>query len=108
VLPRLLDKSKPAGYAFAVYNVGAGDYHLRTVRVVGPEQLTLDDKKVAAIRLIDQMSQDAALVDVWVDQAGQLLQTRTSEGLITHRANSRAVVAAFAEELVELKKLQQK
>lgn len=76
--------------------------------MVGPVQIVLDDEKVAAVHLTDQMSQDATPVDVWVDQTQLLLRTDTSEGLTTSRTDRRAVVAAFADELVELKKLEKK
>ncbi len=108
VLPRVLDRSRPGAYGFAVFSAEAGDFHLRTVRVVGPEQIVLDGKKVSGTRLTDRASQDAAVASLWADPKGFLLQMRTAEGLTTRRADRQDVLSAFAKELLELSKLERK
>jgi hypothetical protein len=103
--PRLIDRSKPATYGFAVYNAAANDFDLRTLSVVGPETITLAGKQVAAVRLVDQMARDAPAASLWVDQKGLLLRMQTAEGVKMERIDRTAVAVKFAAELVELERL---
>ena len=99
---RLIDRSKPRSFAFAVYNPAAHDFDLRTIRIVGPEKITLGGRQLSATRLTDQMAADAPVANVWVDSKGLLLRMRTAEGLTVERAERKAVIGKFAAELLEL------
>ena len=105
VAPQLIDRSKPASYGFAVFNPVAGGFDLRTIRVVGPGVVSVAGRTVKATRLTDQKADDAPVMDVWVDAAGRLVQTRAPEGLTVQRSTQAAVVRLFAAEMVELEKL---
>ncbi len=105
MLPRLLDCSKAETYAFAVYNPENNDFDMRTVHVVGPETIRMDEKDVKAIRLTDQMSQQAPTADLWVDEKGMILRMQTPGGLTMERADRRTIAARFSAELSELDEL---
>ncbi|MHC4717940.1 MAG: hypothetical protein ACYS5V_13280 [Planctomycetota bacterium] len=106
LVPQLIDRSKPTLYGFAVFNPVAGGFDLRTVRVVGPEGLSVSGRTVKATRLTDQKADDAPQTDVWVDAAGRLLRTRAPDkGVVIQRSSQAAVVRLFATEMVELEKL---
>jgi len=105
MLPRLLDCSKPEIYAFAVYNPENNDFDMRTIRIVGPETIHMDEKDVKAIRLTDQMSQQAPTADLWVDEKGMILRMQTPDGLVMERSDQRAIAARFPAELSELDNL---
>jgi len=105
VLPRLIDRDETGSYGFAVFSSVSKDFQLRTVRVVGPDTVGADGKKVAATRLTDQMAPDAPAGELWVDARGLPIRMRTAEGLITRRSDRAAVTAAFAKELIRLDKL---
>ena len=105
LLPRLLDRSKPGLYGFAVFNPSAEDFLLRNVEVVGAETIRIGERVVAATRIDDQISTDDAPTKIWVDAEGQLLRMETAQGLVTRLATSQEVIAGFAAELIELDKL---
>ena len=105
LLGRLVDRSKPASYAFAVYNPSKNEFDMRTVRVVGAETIRIGAKAVKATRLTDQMSAQAPTANLWVDEKGMILRMRMPNGLTMERADRRTVAAKFAAELAELEKL---
>jgi len=105
IAPRLIDRSKPQSYGFAVFNPVAGAFDLRTIGVIGPASLKTAGGEVQATRLTDQKADDAPVVQEWVDAAGRLLHTKSPEGMVIQRSTQEAVVKAFAAELVELEKL---
>ena len=105
VAPRLIDRSRPGSYGFAVFNPAALGFELRTIVVVGTETITHAGKKVLATHLTDQMADDAPQADLWVDHTGRLLSMTTAEELSIERSSRAAVVELFAAELLELEKL---
>ncbi len=70
LLWRLMDLKNKTGYAFAVYNTRANGFDMRTLTVVGPEQIELDGKKVEAVRVTDQAAEDAGAETTWLDSKG--------------------------------------
>jgi len=105
VLPRLVDRGKPGTYGFAVYNPAANDFDLRTLRVVGPEQVRLGGRTVQATHMTDRMAEDAPTADLWVDQRGILLRMKTADKLLLQRSDRRTVASRFAAELLALEAL---
>ncbi|MCK4625295.1 MAG: hypothetical protein KAV00_08300, partial [Phycisphaerae bacterium] len=105
LLPRLLDRSKPGTYAFAVYNPGKNDFDMRTVQVVKTETIRMGPKNFKATRMTDQMSRQSPIVNLWVDEKGLLLRMQMPGGLVMERADRRIIAAKFAAELAELDKL---
>lgn len=105
VAPRLIDRSKPTSYGFAVFNAEAMGFDLRTLRVVGPGTAAIGRRRVPATRLIDREADDAPEAEVWVDESGAVLTLKTPEGLSVERADRAAVAGRFAAELLELDKL---
>ena len=102
ILPRMIDRTKPAAYGFVVYGAAANDFDLRILRVVGAESITHAGRGVAAVRLTDRMAPDAPSADLWVDEKGLLLMMRTADGLTMERVRQKAVSGIFAAELRQL------
>lgn len=102
---RLIDLSKPRAIAFAVYNPVAHDFDLRTIRIVGPEKITLGGRQLSAVRLTDQMAADAPVASLWVDSKGLLLRMRTADGVTLERAEKAAVIRRYAAELLTLDRI---
>jgi hypothetical protein len=86
-IERLVDLSKPAGYAFAVYNVGADGFDVRTLAVAGPEKIEVDGKAVDAVRCTEQLAEDVDVGTVWLDAKG--LRVHASQGTTTVTAATR-------------------
>ncbi len=105
LLPRLLDRSKPGAYAFAVYNPDKNDFDMRTVQVVKTETIRIGSRNVKATRMTDQMSRQSPIVNLWVDEKGLLLRMQMPGGLVMERADRRTIAVKFAAELAELDKL---
>jgi hypothetical protein len=102
---RLVDRTRPGDWGFAVYNPESNDFEMRTIQVVGPEAINVAGKRVPAVRMTDQMGMDAPLVNLWVDARGTILRMETGEGLLLERSERKVVVADFAAEVLELEKL---
>jgi hypothetical protein len=105
LVPRLLDRTRPATYGFAVYNAAANDFDLRLLRVVGPEKITFAGRRVDAVRLGDRMAQDSPWAELWVDEKGFMLRMATPGGPTMNRAGRKAVAVSFGAELGELEKM---
>lgn len=105
LLMRLLDRSKPTSYAFAMYNADRNDFSLKTVRIVGPETIRMGLQKIKATRLTIQANQQSGLANIWVDKNGLMLRAQMSHGLTMERTDRKSVFAGFAAELKELDKL---
>ncbi len=105
VLPRLIDRSKAGAYAFAVYNPASNDFDMRTISVVGPEEITLAGSKRRSVRLTDQTAFDAEPVDLWVDERGGVLRMASPGGLAMERVDRQTIIRQYAAELLELDKL---
>ena len=102
---RLIDLSKPHAVAFAVYNPVAYDFDLRTIRIVGPEKITLGGRQLSAIRLTDQMAADAPVASLWVDSKGLLLRMRMADGMTLERVEKETVISQYAAELLRLDRI---
>jgi hypothetical protein len=77
ILPRLIDLSKPAGYAFASYSSQDNKFKLRTITVIGPEKITLDGRQIDAIHLTDvEEANEESASDLWVDAKGMPLRIK--------------------------------
>ncbi len=105
LLPRLLDRSKPEIYAFAIYNPGKNEFDMRTIQVVKTETIRIGARNVKATRMTDQMSRQSPTVNLWVDEKGLLLRMQMPGGLIMEQADRRIIAAKFAAELAELDRL---
>ncbi|MBN1553320.1 MAG: hypothetical protein JXA11_01135 [Phycisphaerae bacterium] len=91
LLPSLLDPSKPAGYTFAEYDRQMNDFRMRTVTVIGSEQLNGRQ----AVKIADQPEADAEAVTYWVDEKGQILQSLSPDGLLSVSTGEQAVLTAY-------------
>ena len=105
LLPRLIDLKKLTAYAFAIYNVEANAFDMRTFTVLGtvesdstetdvsPSQLGAGPTLPAeAIRALDQPAADAEPATLWLDAAGRLLRMQTGDGLVMVRSNYHEVL----------------
>lgn len=108
VVARLVDRTKPGGWAFAVYSPARQSFEMRTVRVVGPDLISLGGRKVLATRLTDQMASDAPIASLWVNEKGRILRMRAAGGVTMELADKNAIITQFAADLVEIDKLPEK
>lgn len=69
VLPRLLDRTEPQLYVFAIYNPSQHGIDRREIEVVGPQELQLGGQTYRATLLHDRMAVDAPRTEVYVDAA---------------------------------------
>lgn len=76
--PRFVDLSKPASYAFTVFNMQTRKLGLRTLTVNGKQTITINGKTTQATRLTDEL--DPGSTTLWVDSTGRTLMMRTSDG----------------------------
>jgi len=97
LLPQIVDLTSPAAYAFASYTSQTNRFDLRTLTVVGPEKITLADRRAETIRLTDQTAAHVEPATLWVTPAGKLLRMKTGEGLVMEPASPSAVTRRFAK-----------
>jgi hypothetical protein len=97
LLPRLVDLSKPAAYAFAGYTTSADDFDMRTFTVAGPGKITLGAQTVDAVKASDQAAADseAAMLDLSAD--GTLLRMRIGGGITMEQSTAAAVTRRFGD-----------
>ena len=91
VLPVLVDRSRKAVYTFAEYAGAENDFHMRTFTVTGPELIQHNDKWVKAVKITDQPSTGAEPIVLWVDVKGNVLRSRSPDGLISESVTPEAV-----------------
>ena len=92
LLPRLVDLTKPASYAFATYTSLANDFDMRTLTVVGPDKLTTLAGAVEAVRIVDRPAEDEEPATVWVARGGQVLRMQSADGFVMDAATEAAVL----------------
>ncbi|MFW6062049.1 MAG: hypothetical protein ACOC93_04495 [Planctomycetota bacterium] len=95
VLPRLVNRSGRGTYSLATYDASTGKMNMRTIKVVGRQEIRMGGKRVKSIYVTDQPHFDAEATKVWVDQKGRLLRTRTGDGLELGRSNRQIVQRIF-------------
>jgi len=95
LLPRLVDLSKPAAYSFATYDGGSNRFDIRTFTVVGKDRLTVDGKRLDAIKASDRPNDDAEASILWLDEKGNLLRMQSPEGLLMEPSDETQVRKAF-------------
>lgn len=95
VLPRLVDLTKPACYAFATYVSSANDFDMRTFTVVGPDKIKTLAGSVDAVRIIDRPAEDEEPATVWVSPKGDLLRMQSGTGLAMDVASEATVLRRF-------------
>ena len=97
LLPRLVDRNKPQAYAFAVYGSEANSFDMRSFVVVGPETVTIDGRRVSAVRATDQPAADTEATSLWLDKDGGILRMVSPDGLVIEPVSRERVVRAFPE-----------
>ena len=95
LLPRLLDLSKPAAYAFGTYTTAANDFDLRTFTVLAAEKITVNGRPTSAVRATDQLAADAEEATLWLNEKGDLLRMQTADGLLMETASRQEVLRYF-------------
>jgi hypothetical protein len=109
--PRLVDLTKPASYAFVVFNAGTGKLGLRTLTVHGKLEMTINESKYTAtegwqdlprkmnvIKLTDEL--DPGTTTLFVDESGKVLLIKTSDGTSMTPASDADLQKAWAHRLV--------
>ncbi|MBN1491549.1 MAG: hypothetical protein JXA69_16675 [Phycisphaerae bacterium] len=71
---RLVDLSKPELYAFATYNSERQGFVLRTLRIVGPQNITVDGQAIRAVRIEDSEGLIPPVSEVYVTETGRLVK----------------------------------
>jgi hypothetical protein len=97
LLPRLVDLSEKVAYGFARYDPRSNSFEMRVFTVRGPEDVTLDGKKVKAVNATDQAAADAEPATLLLDAGGNLLRMQTAEGLVMEASTASAVAKRFPE-----------
>ena len=95
VLPALVDRGAKASYTFAEYAGAENDFHMRTFTVAGPERIQSNGRWVKAVKMTDQPSIGAEPIVFWVDEKGNVLRSRTPDGLLSESATPEAVLRTF-------------
>lgn len=98
LLARLIDRTQPGAYAFAVYGPATDGIEMRTITVIGPEKINLGGRSFDAVRLTDQLAADAPLTQVWVDAAGLPLKVVSEDGMMLQATTAEAVQARFPQQ----------
>jgi hypothetical protein len=97
LLPRLVDLTKPAAYAFATYTTSANDFDMRTFAIVAPEKIEIGGKTIEAIRATDQVAADAEELSVWLDDKGDVLRMELASWLTLEASTKADVVKAYPQ-----------
>jgi len=95
LLPRLVDLTKPAAYAFASYNSQLNTFDMRTFTVVGPQKITVNQSQVEAIKVTDQGAADTEPAVLWVNAKGLVLRMSTSDGLLMEAVPKTVIIQRF-------------
>ena len=90
---RFVDLSKPASYAFTVFNMQTRKLGLRTLTVHGKQTITVNGKTTQATRLTDEL--DPGSTTLWVDSTGRTLMMRTSDGTTLTPTTEPEMLAAW-------------
>ena len=90
LLPRIVDLTKPELYAFSAYSSDRHGLILRTFRVAGPTQVTLDGQTRSAIKLEDSEGLIPPISEIDVEPTSQIL--RVSAGPLEMLATTRQYV----------------
>jgi len=103
LLPGLIDLKTPGGYAFATYTTEGNRFAMHTFTVVGPDRITLADRRIEGIRVTVQTDVTSEPSTLWLDAKGRLLRMSSPEGLTMEPATQAAVLRRFtdAEETVK-------
>jgi len=74
LFPRMIDLSRPDLYAFAAYNSDRRGFVIRTLRVVGRQDILLDGRSVRTTRLEDSEGLVPPITENYVDPQGRLVR----------------------------------
>ncbi|MHC4443673.1 MAG: hypothetical protein ACYTF1_20230 [Planctomycetota bacterium] len=79
LMPRIVDLNQPNIYAFSVYDSSRRGLSLKTIRVSGPNNVSIDGRKIPAFKLEDSEGLIPPIHDINVDQNGRLLKISTDQ-----------------------------
>jgi len=74
LLPRIADLSRPELYAFSMYDTERRGMTLRTFRVVGPGQATVDGRRVSGYKIEDSEGLLPPVNEMLVTETGRLIR----------------------------------
>jgi len=97
LLGRLIDLKSPAPLAFLAYSPERNSFTLRTLCVIGPDQIRLPGRSATAVKVTDQRARDVRPNTLWLGSDGGLLRLETGDGLVAEYSTGRAVQALFPE-----------
>lgn len=102
ILPRILDLGEKTTYTFADYDSRSNDFVMRTVTILGPEELNRDGRLTSAIKLLDQPAVGARPLELWVDSDGRVLRRRHPDGTTLDRVDEALILSLdpTAEDLI--------
>jgi hypothetical protein len=90
MFPQLVDTSEPALYAFASYNSDRHGLVLRTLRVVGRQDLLVDGRSVRTTRIEDSEGLVPPIHEIYVDTDGRLVRIVAGELEMTATSKEQA------------------
>lgn len=97
VLGRLVDRTAPGEYAFAMYDAQADRMARRVFRVLGRATITVNGAALQTVEASDCASDDAQAVGLWLDEKGLLVRLVAPGGVTMERTTRDAVFKAFPE-----------
>lgn len=99
VVPAIIDLAKPGSYTFAEYSSNKNDFVMREVEVIGPENIELLGRQIAAVHLRDRSHRNTQPADSWVDKSGKILKTQTANGVTMQACSEKQLLAKFPDAL---------
>jgi hypothetical protein len=98
ILPRLLDLTRPASYAFATYSTQENKFKLRTFTVIGPEKIMVGSRQVDAVHLTDvEEANEEVATDLWVDAKGVPLRIQAPGWPVIQVSSREEILARLPE-----------
>ncbi|MCD4823125.1 MAG: hypothetical protein K8S55_00830 [Phycisphaerae bacterium] len=107
LLPRLIDRSKKAAYIFAAYSGAINDFNMRTVKILGPENIQHNDLIVKATKATDQPFVGAETTTLWLDADGNPLWAKSPDGTITEATSRKKILQQFPKAEIIIRKMNQ-
>jgi hypothetical protein len=94
ILPSLIDLKPGTSYLFAEYTSAENDFVERELQVGQVETITWRGRDIQTVRLTEQTGREKPIA-LWVDGKGNVVRTRTTDGLVTELASQAGVLRNF-------------
>ncbi len=94
LLPKLINRTQPLAYTFTCYDLNNNLLTMRTLTVIGSETVSVNGRRMRAIKLTDQPDVGIAARTIWIDPiTGKTL--RIDAGKRTYSASDQKEIRAY-------------